>query len=142
MVCPGWPSYDYRMRLPRIWLPVPALFLLAACASPGGSSDDWSRTYFAPRDKVIDAVIDVLEDEGYLVDADREKGRITAEPSRSKGGNLASLVVRVTQKNDRIRVDVQTRTGASYSTMTSTPQESTVLEFFHVLDLRLLGGDG
>ena len=56
--------------------------------------------------------------------------------------NLASLVVRVTQKNDRIRVDVQTRTGASYSTMTSTPQESTVLEFFHVLDLRLLGGDG
>ena len=116
--------------------------LIAACASSGGSSDDWSRTYFAPRDKVIDAVIDVLEDDGYLVDADREKGRITAEPSRSKSGNLASLVVRVTQKNDRILVDVQTRTGASYSTMTSTPQQSTVLEFFHGLDLRLLGGDG
>lgn len=115
---------------------------MASCTSSGGSSDDWSRTYFAPRDKVIDAVIDVLEDEGYLVDTDREKGRITAEPSRGKSGNPASLVVRVTQRNDRSRVDVQTRTGASYSTMTSNPQDSTVLQFFHDLDLRLLGGRG
>jgi hypothetical protein len=128
------------MKSPQTWLPVVIALLLTSCSSSGGSSDDWSRTYFAPRDKVIDAVIDVLEDEGYLVDADREKGRVSAEPSRGSAGSLVSLVVRVTQKNDRIRVDVQTRTGASYSTMTSKPQESTVLEFFHELDLRLHSG--
>ena len=128
------------MRFRRNWLLVPAVIFLAACASSGGSSDAWSRTYFAPRDKVIDAVIDVLEDDGYLVEADRAKGRITAEPSRSSGGKLASLVVRVAKKNDRIRVDVQTRTGASYSTLTSKPAESPVLEFFHELDMRLQGG--
>jgi len=130
------------MNFSRMWFVVPAVIFVASCTSSGGSSDDWSKTYFAPRDKVIDAVIDVLEDESYLVDADREKGRITAEPSRSKSGNLASLVVRVTQKNDRSRVDVQTRTGASYSTMTSNPQKSAVLQFFHELDLRLQGGRG
>ena len=128
------------MRFRRNWLLVPAVIFLVACASSGGSSDAWSRTYFAPRDKVIDAVIDVLEDEGYLVEADRAKGRITAEPSRSSGGKLASLVVRVAKKNDRIRVDVQTRTGASYSTLTSKPAQSPVLEFFHELDMRLQGG--
>ena len=111
-------------------------------SSSGGSTDAWSRTYFAPRDKVIDAVIDVLEKEGYLVDADREKGRVSAEPSRSSAGNLASLVVRVTQKNDRIHVDLQTRTGASFSTLASQPAESPVLEFFHELDLRLQSGRG
>ena len=135
--CPG---YDRWMKKPNIWVSVVIAFLFASCASSGGPSDDWSRTYFAPRDKVIDAVIDVLEDEGYLVDADREKGRVSAEPSRGSAGSLVSLVVRVTQKNDRIYVDVQTRTGASHSTMTSRPQESLVLEFFHELDLRLHSG--
>ena len=117
-----------------------AFLFLVACATSGGTSDTWSRTYFAPRDKVIDAAIDVLEDEDYLVDADREKGRISAEPPRTSAGNLASLVVRVTEKSDRIHVDVQTRTGASFSTMSSKPTEAPVLEFFHELDLRLQSG--
>ncbi len=128
------------MKFSRMWFVVPAVIFFAACTSSGGSSDSWSRTYFAPRDKVIDAVIDVLEDEGYLVDADREKGRVSAEPSRGSAGNLVSLVVRVTQKDDRIHVDVQTRTGSSFSTMASKPAESPVLEFFHELNLRLQGG--
>lgn len=116
------------------------LTIIAACASSGGSGDDWSRTYFAPRDLVIDATIEVLEEEGYLVEADREKGRISAEPSRSSGANLVSLEVRVTRKDDRIRVDVQTRSGASFSTATSKPNESPVLEFLYQLDLRMQGG--
>ena len=118
-----------------------AVFFLGGCATSGGTSDTWSRTYFAPRDEVIDAVIDVLEDEGYLVEADREKGRISAEPARGGGGNPVSLAVRVTRKNDRYRVDVQTRAGASFSTVTSKPAESPILEFFHELDLRLQGGN-
>ena len=116
------------------------LTIVAACASSGGSGDDWSRTYFAPHDLVIDAAIEVLEEEGYLVEADREKGRISAEPSRSSGANLVSLEVRVTRKDDRIRVDVQTRSGASFSTATSKPNESPVLEFLYQLDLRMQGG--
>lgn len=116
------------------------LAIIAACASSGGSGDDWSRTYFAPRDLVIDAAIEVLEEGGYLVEADREKGRISAEPSRSSGANLVSLEVRVTRKDDRIRVDVQTRSGASFSTATSKPNESPVLEFLYQLDLRMQGG--
>jgi hypothetical protein len=116
------------------------LTIIAACASSGGSGDDWSRTYFAPREQVIDAAIEVLEEEGYLVEVDREKGRISAEPSRSSGNSLVSLEVRVTRTNDRIRVDVQTRSGASFSTAASRPQESPVLEFLYELDLKMQGG--
>lgn len=114
--------------------------LIAGCTSSGGSGDEWSRTYFAPREQVIDAAIEVLEKEGYLVDVEREKGRISAEPSRSSGADLVSLEVRVTRRDDRIRVDVQTRSGESLSTMTSKPADSPVLEFLYELDLRLQGG--
>jgi hypothetical protein len=120
---------------------VSAAILLAACTS-GGSSDAWSRSYLVPRDEVIDAVIDILEDEGYLVEADREKGRISAEPSGGRGANPASLVVNVARKDGRIRVDVQTRAGASYSSMPIGPDEAPILEFLHELDLRLHGGRG
>jgi hypothetical protein len=114
--------------------------LLVSCSSAGGSSDDWSRTYFASQETVIDAAIDVLETEGYLVDVDREKGRISAEPSRGSTGNLVSLVVLIKRKNDRIRVAVQTRPGAAYSGVPSKSVEAPVLEFFHELDLRLMRG--
>lgn len=114
--------------------------LLTSCSSAGGSSDGWSRTYFAPQNAVFDAAIDVLESEGYLVDADRDKGRISAQPSRSSAGNLASLVVLIKRKNDRIRVDVQTRPGPTFSAVPLQPDEAPVLEFFHQLDVRLKSG--
>jgi hypothetical protein len=117
-----------------------SVVLVAGCTSSGGSGDEWSRTYFAPREQVIDAAIEVLEEEGYLVDVEREKGRISAEPSRGSGANLVSMEVRVTRRDDRIRVDVQTRSGESLSTMTSKPADSPVLEFLYELDLRLQGG--
>ena len=128
------------MKHSKFWFSVAIILVLAACSSSEGSSDGWSRTYFAPLEKVIDAVIDVLEDEDYLVDADREKGQISAEPSRKSADNLASLVVSVKQKSGRIHVDVQTRTGAAFSTMTAKPAEEPVLEFFHELELRLHSG--
>ena len=126
------------MKIQRVWLLVPAIVLLAGCTS-GGSAEDWSRSYVGPYDRVMEAVIDVLEDEGYLVDADREKGRVTAEPSRSRGGGLVSLVVRVQPRGELILVDVLTRGGASYSNAPARPQDTFVLEFFHELELRLEG---
>lgn len=128
------------MNLPRAVVTLVTVMLMTGCVSSGGSGDEWSRTYFAPRERVIDAAIEVLEEEGYLVEVDREKGRIVAEPSRSSVGDLVSLEVRVTRKDDRIRVDVQTRSGASLSNASSRPQESPVLEFLYELDLRMQGG--
>jgi hypothetical protein len=126
------------MKHRRFWFLVVLVILFASCASSGDDPDSWSRTYFAPRDDVIEAVIDVLEDDDYFVDADREEGRIVAEPPRS-AGNLAALVVNVRRKGDRVLVDVLARPGSSYSTMASRPAESAVLEFFHELGLRLEG---
>ena len=126
------------MKAPRLWLCCFSLCCLISCTTSGGGSDTWSRTYLAPRDKVVEAVVDVLEDSDYYVDADRERGRIVAEPPRS-AGDLAALVVNVRRKGDRILVDVLTRSEASYSRMTSRSTESAVLEFFHELGLRLEG---
>lgn len=129
------------MKSKRVWHWPGAALLFLACTTSGGGSDAWSRTYFAPRDKVIEVAIDVLEDEGYFVEADREKGRIVAEPPRS-AGNLAALVVNVRPRGNRILVDVLTRSQGSYSRMPSSSIESAVLEFFHELDLRLEGRGG
>jgi hypothetical protein len=127
----------------HVILPAAALVvLLTSCASSGGSSDDWSRTYLAPREQVIEAAIAVLEDSGYYVEADREKGRIAAEPPGHGGEKLAPLAVRVTQKKDRIVVDVQTRAETSFSLMGSKPVEEPILAFLHELDLRLRSGTG
>jgi len=114
-------------------LVVSGALLLAACTS-GDSRDAWSRTYLASRDEVVGAVIDVLEDEGYLVEADREKGRISAEPSRGRG---STLVVNVATRDGRIRVDVLTRAEASLSAVPGGPDEAPILEFLHELDVRL-----
>jgi hypothetical protein len=125
-------------------LVAPVFFVLmaSACTTSTDSSDAWTRSYIAPRERVIEAVIDVLEEADYLVEADREKGRITAEPSRSRGAASPTLVVLVEVKAGRVRVDVQTRSGASYSGESSRASTAPVLEFFHELDLRLQGGHG
>jgi hypothetical protein len=129
------------MKHRRIWFSWFLAVFLIACTTSRDGSHSWSRTYFAFREDVIEAVIDVLEAENYLVDADREKGRIVAEPPRS-AGNLGALVVNVRRKGDRILVDVLIRPGNSYSGMAPRPTESAVLEFFHELDLRLEGRGG
>lgn len=125
-------------------LVAPVFFVLmaAACTTSTDSSDAWTRSYFATRERVIEAVIEVLEEADYLVEADREKGRITAEPSRSRGAASPTLVVLIEVKAGRVRVDVQTRSGASYSGASSRASTAPVLEFFHELDLRLQGGRG
>ena len=115
-------------------------FVVAAavgCASTPDSTGSWSRSYLLPRDRVMDAVIEVLEDEDYLVEANRKSGRFTGEPSRSRDQQGPVLTVRVDEKKGRIRVDVQTSLGHDRTTTTSNRDQSAVLEFLHALDQKL-----
>ena len=111
----------------------------AGCASSPGSSDAWSRSYLAPKDNVFDAVVDVLEDEGYLVEPDRSSYRVTADPSRGGQGSSPSWFITVAEKSGRIRVDIQTRAGATGAANQSARVDAAIAEFFHELELRLQG---
>jgi len=118
---------------------IAGLLVLSACATASDPASSWSRSYLAPQDKVIDAVVDVLEEENYLVDVNRAAGRINAEPSRTGAGGRANLVVRVEPRKGRMAVDVQARSGAQFSERAGNPAEAQVLEFLHELDRRLQG---
>ena len=113
--------------------------ILFACASTSDPSSSWSRSYLAQRDAVIDAVVEVLEDEHYLVEVDRESGRVAAEPSRAATGGRSNLVVRIQPRKGRMAVDVQTRSGPESSQRAGKPAEAQVLEFLHELDMKLQG---
>ncbi len=131
--------YDRAMKAPHNILWLGLLLFLFACTSGGDSSSSWSRSYLAPRDKVIDAVVDVLEDEHYLVDLNREAGRIDAQPSREKTGRRVRFMVRVEEKKGRVQVDVQTRSQMDGDMRSGRLDEAPVLEFLHELDLRMQG---
>ena len=115
------------------------LLFLSSCTSGGDSSSSWSRSYLASRDAVIDAVVDVLEDEDYLVDLNRDAGRIDAQPSREKTGRRVHLMVRVEEKKGRVQVDVQTRSQMDGNMRSGQLDEVPVLEFLHELDLHIQG---
>ena len=127
------------MKAPHIFLWLGALLLLSSCTSGGDSSSSWSRSYLAPHDTVIDAVVDVLEDEHYLVDLNRDAWRIDAQPARGKTGRRVHLMVRVEEKKGRVQVDVQTRSQMDGDMRSGRLDEAPVLEFLHELDLRLQG---
>ena len=115
------------------------LFFLSSCTSGGDSSSSWSRSYLASRDAVIDTVVAVLEDEDYLVDLNRDAGRIDAQPSREKTGRRVHLMVRVEEKKGRVQVDVQTRSQMDGDMRSGQLDEAPVLEFLHELDLQMQG---
>lgn len=110
---------------------------VAACISSNPSDDLWARSYVASRDRVIDAVVDALEDEEYLVDPDREAGRVHAESSRRGSGRGLVLEVRIREKGDRIHVDVQARWSEADMSAATNRMDAAIREFFHGLDVRL-----
>jgi hypothetical protein len=118
-------------------LGVACVLVVAACTTTDDSSSSWSRSYVSQLDRVIEAATEVLEEENYLVDVKKDGGRIDAEPSRSAGAGRANLVVRIEEKNGRIRVDVQSRSGMDPSGRPGSSAEAQVLEFLHQLDTRL-----
>jgi hypothetical protein len=111
----------------------------ASCASSTDTTGSWTRSYLVPEDTVFSAAVEVLEDEGFFVEADRDAGRIVAEPSTATGTRTPILVIRVVPKNGRILVDVQTRGGAEQGLAMSQRTDAAVLEILHALDRRLQG---
>ncbi len=118
-------------------LGVVGVLVAAGCTTTIDSSGSWSRSYVSQRDRVIEAAVEALEDEDYLVDVEHGSGRIDAEPSRSSDGVRAILVVRIAEKGGRVRVDVQTRSGTDSTGRPGRSVEAQVLEFLHALDLKL-----
>ena len=127
------------MKASRGLLLLGTLLFLSSCTSGGDSSSSWSRSYLASRDAVIDAVVDVLEDEDYLVDLNRDAGRIDAQPAREKTGRRVHLMIRVKEKKGRVQVDVSTRSQMDGDRRSGQLDEAPVLEFLHELDLRMQG---
>ena len=135
------------MKLPVLAVPSVLIVLTfgvvllpsVACTSSGEAPGSWSRSYVAPRDRVIDTVVDVLGDQDYLVEVDREAGRIEAQPSREQGGRQTDLVVRVEERKDRVWVDVQSRSQMDRDLRSQHVEQGPILEFFHELDLRMQG---
>lgn len=86
---------------------------LAACAtsqeSPGG---DWYRLYAGPTDLVWRTTLEVLADEGYVVDAsDVGQGRIRAHSGDELGIHGIELILELTTTDNLVRVSVGARGG-------------------------------
>jgi hypothetical protein len=118
------------------------LAMAAACGSTGDQMGSWSRSYLAPVETVFGAVVEVLEDEGYLVEPDRASGRIVAEPATGARGGTSTLILRITLRGDRVVVDVQARPGVERDGMVPQATDTAVLELFHALDRRMQGTRG
>lgn len=126
-------------RLPLVAM---TLAVAAACGSTGDQMGSWSRSYLVPVETVFGAAVEVLEDEGYLVEPDRASGRIVAEPSTGARGRTSTLILRITLKGDRVVVDVQARAGVERDGMAPQATDTAVLELLHALDRRMQGMRG
>jgi hypothetical protein len=113
----------------------------AACGTAGGRTDQWSRSYLAPPDTVFDNAVEVLEDEGYLVEADRGAGRLVAEPPAAHRGRQV-LVLQIEAKGEQVVVDVQVRPGEDPGPMVSQRTDAVVAELLYELDRRMQGNRG
>ncbi len=113
----------------------------AACGSAGGRTDAWSRSYLAPPDTVFENAVEVLEEEGYLVEADRGAFKLSAEPPAARRGQPV-LVLRIEAKGERVVVDVQARPDEDGGPMVSQRTDAVVAELLYALDRRMQGIQG
>lgn len=130
-------ALDRTVRvMPFMSLAVLLITGAGACSSAGGRTDAWSRSYLAPLDTVFDTAFEVLEDEGYLVEADRGAGRLAAEPPAARRGQPV-LVLRIEVRGERVVVDVQARPGGDPGPVVSQRTDAVVSELLHALDRRM-----
>jgi uncharacterized lipoprotein len=128
------------MKTAKRWWVAPALLLaLAACSSGlGPSADDWTRSYEASYERVWTAVLQALADGGYFVeDGDRERGRIRALSSAERSYKEVGLDIRIVEREEQVRVDVQAGGGSIDSQRGFKRLETLVVEFLTDLDTKL-----
>jgi hypothetical protein len=121
-----------------LWGVALGTLILGACASTGDPGTLWSRSYALPEEVVYDAVVQVLDDAGYRVESDRERGRVLAEPGHDSSPSRATLTVGITAKRERVIVDVQVRADAQQRAVPRST-DAAVREFLYALDAYLQG---
>lgn len=121
-----------------LWALALGSLILAACASTGDLGTPWSRSYALPEDVVFNAVVEVLDSEGYRVESDRGRGRVIAEPGHGSSPSRPTLTVGITPKREQVIVDVQVRAGAQQQAVPLST-DSAVREFLYALDASLQG---
>jgi hypothetical protein len=110
------------------------------CATGSGlPADDWSRLYVSTYERVFEAALDSLEGNDFYLDTvDEERGRIHAEASVRRGGDV-TLIVQVEERPSGIRVDVMARSPDARDGRKPDRMSAVVLEFLRDLDARLEG---
>jgi hypothetical protein len=120
---------------------VVVLFAIGCQATSGSSAsgDDWSRSFVLPYDRVWTAVVRSLSSSGYILDEqDPGQGRIRAESVADPAYRAVVLDVRVDQRGETVRVDVQASGGGVGSPGEIGILDRAVTEFLEELD-ELLG---
>jgi len=99
---------------------------------------DWSRSYVLPYDRVWEAVKASLSKAGYWIEEEhRERGLVRAESTREPAYRAVVLVVRVDQREEEVRVNVQASGGGVDPASEIGRFERAVNEFLDELDGRL-----
>ena len=136
------------VRAERLWRVWPCALLLSSVVVVGlsaigcsatsavlASGDDWSRSYVLPYDRVWRAVVRSLSSTGYVIDEeDREQGRIRAESAADPAYRAVVMDVRVDQRGEVVRVDVQASGGTVNSPGEIGLLDRAVTEFLDELD--------
>lgn len=98
-----------------------APILLAAAVTACGCAsittepppDAWQRIYGAPLEDVWQAALELLVDEGYVVESeDRGRGRIVAQSTSGREYRELALVIEIFQSGELVKVLIDARVGA------------------------------
>ncbi len=94
------------------FLLVPAALATGCQTGLYGGTSEWSRTYLQTEERVWQALLDTLAEEGFhLDDLDRETGRVRATGGHPDAYREALLDVRLRPVSEGLRVDVEGRMG-------------------------------
>lgn len=128
-----------RSRLAAVGAVLAAAACVIACRSGAGADSGWSRAYVLPEERVWSTVLEVLGDDGFVVEeADREAGRIVATGGDSRMWREALLDVSIRTRGEVVRVEVGGRIGSDPATGVRRLDEL-VRAVLTSLDDRLLG---
>jgi hypothetical protein len=110
---------------------------VACTTSGGGAPGDWFRLYAGPTETVWHTTLELLADQGYVVDTtDVEHGRIRAHSGDQLGVHGVELILEVTATGDLVRVTASAR-GSETGPGAHRYMEEAVVGFLRLLDERM-----